>query len=88
MSFRFQKASREAQFKTEVSRHLELAAADACVDSPADAVADAGYFSRGHVELCESFGVEPLTAAGRQHHNRPQQKELPSDCDVFERKAH
>lgn len=34
-------------------------------------LADAGYFSAANVEACETAGIEPLIAAGRQPHHPP-----------------
>ena len=57
-------------------------------------VADAGYFSRSNVELCEDSDVAPIIAAGRERHNRPllerrtPQADLPADCDAVERMTH
>jgi hypothetical protein len=34
-------------------------------------LADAGYFSSANVEACETAGVEPVIAMGRQPHHPP-----------------
>jgi IS5 family transposase len=36
---------------------------------PENLLADTGYFSAANVEACESAGIEPLIAMGRQPHH-------------------
>ena len=57
-------------------------------------VADAGYFSANNVNICNSNGMEPLIAAGREQHNQTYQdrfrkpKPLAENADSISRMRH
>ena len=61
-----------ANDKREVASALEnLAALPREIGRPGAILADAGFFSRANVELCEAEGVTPYFAHARQPHNQP-----------------
>jgi len=60
----------------------KLAAVKEPVGACGTLLADTGYYSAGNVEACETAGIEPIIAMGRQPHHPPLSERLETNPDT------
>jgi len=60
----------------------KLAAVKEPVGACGTLLADTGYYSGGNVEACETAGIEPIIAMGRQPHHPPLSERLETNPDT------
>jgi transposase len=81
--------------KQQIKAALQnLVALPKALGSPEVLVADSGYFSEGNVKSCETQGITPYIAVGREKHNLPLEERfsepepLPLNADAVVRMRH